>query len=65
MKKIVFSLFIVLILVILAVAGCNQSAEVPGEETSTCVICHSDKDMLKQTASVVEEKVSEETSGEG
>lgn len=50
----------------LIAGGCTTISEpAPGEEVSTCVICHTDKDLLKQTAYVVEEEKSEATSGEG
>ena len=66
MKRLAFTAVGVLVLVLLIVAGCTpDSSPAPGEEVSTCVICHADKDLLKQTASVVEEEKSEETSGEG
>ncbi len=66
MRKLVFIIAGVLLLVLLIVAGCVAVSEpAPGEEVSTCVTCHSDKDLLKQTASVVEEEKSEETAGEG
>ena len=66
MKKLVFIFAGVLFVVPLIAAGCMPAAgPVPGEEVSTCVKCHSDKDLLKQTASVVEEEKSEATSGEG
>jgi hypothetical protein len=55
-----------LLVVSLVVAGCATHVKPPpGEEVSTCVICHTDKDLLQQTATVVEEQTSEATSGEG
>ena len=66
MKKLVFIVAGVLFLVLLVVAGCTSTSEpAPGEEVSTCVKCHSDKELLKEVASLVEEEKSEETSGEG
>ena len=48
------------------VAGCAASAgPTPGEEISSCVLCHSDKDMLQQTVTMVKEVKSEATTGEG
>jgi hypothetical protein len=47
-------------------AGC--AGETPPPETevvSSCVTCHTDKELLKQTATAVEEEKSEATSGEG
>ena len=55
-----------LVIVILLASGCSTpELPAPGEEVSTCVVCHSDKDLLKETASPEEEEKSEETSGEG
>jgi len=57
---------LLLVLPIILLVGCNAPAgPTPGEELSSCVICHSDKDMLKQTVTVVEEVKSEATEGEG
>ena len=71
MKRLVFITIAALVLVVLAVAGCSEKEPISptpeeGEEiVSSCVTCHSDKDLLKQTATVVEEEKSEATSGEG
>ncbi|MFC1949361.1 hypothetical protein ACFLW0_04235 [Chloroflexota bacterium] len=66
MNRLAFAVIGVFTLASLVVAGCAEpSGPAPGEEVSTCVICHTDKDLLKQTASVEEVAVSEETSGEG
>jgi hypothetical protein len=66
MKKLVFIVAGVLVLTLLIAVGCTSISEpAPGEEVSTCVKCHTDKDLLKQTAYVVEEEKSEATSGEG
>ena len=66
MKKLVFIVAGVLFLVLIIVAGCTPVSESePDEAVSTCVTCHSNKDLLKQTASAVEEEKSEVTSGEG
>ena len=66
MNRLVLAVTTILLLVALAAAGCATPSEpAPGEEVSTCVGCHTDKDILKQTASVVEEEKSEATSGEG
>jgi hypothetical protein len=46
-------------------AGCAGGATPEEETASSCVSCHTDKDLLKQTATAVEEVKSEETSGEG
>jgi hypothetical protein len=55
-----------IIAVSLAAVGCAE--EVPQEEpelVSSCVSCHSDEDLLKQTATPVMEEKSEASSGEG
>ena len=64
MKQFLIVLAALSMLVIIMVAGCGNTPVPPGEETSSCVICHSDKEMLQQTASVEEEKTGE-ISGEG
>jgi hypothetical protein len=59
-------LLMVSLIVALVVAGCaSPSGTAPGKEVSSCVTCHTNKDLLKQTATVVEEATSEATSGEG
>jgi hypothetical protein len=59
-------LLMVSLIVALVVAGCaSPSVPAPGEEVSSCVTCHTNKDLLKQTTTVVEEATSEATSGEG
>ncbi|MFC2071793.1 hypothetical protein ACFLUU_03625 [Chloroflexota bacterium] len=66
MKKLIFVFVGLPFVGLLVAAGCTPVSEpAPGEEVSTCVICHTDKDLLKQTASAVEEEKSEATSGEG
>jgi hypothetical protein len=66
MKGILFSIISLVLLATLVLAGCAAPLPPPaGEEVSTCVLCHTDKDLLQETVSVVEEVVSEETSGEG
>lgn len=58
----------VLLVTPMLVASCTPGAPSPPHETesvSSCVTCHTDKDMLKQTATVVQEEQSEATSGEG
>jgi predicted small secreted protein len=66
MKGMLFSIISLALLAALVLAGCAVTPGPPaGEEVSTCVLCHTDKDLLQETASVVEEAVSEETSGEG
>jgi len=71
MKRLVLVVAVTIVLVALAAAGCAQkeAAVTPpeGEEVvSSCVSCHSDKDLLKEVASPEpEEEKSEATSGEG
>jgi len=66
MKRLVLAVFGLVLLAAFVAAGCSvPPGPTPGEEVSSCVLCHTDKDLLKQTASVVEEVVSEATSGEG
>ena len=64
MKKLLIVLAASSIAVIIIVTGCGNTPVPPGEEISSCVICHSDKETLQQTATVEEEK-SGETTGEG
>lgn len=71
MKRLLFAVIGVLILVTIVAVGCVVEEGVgpapdEGEEVvASCVTCHSDKDLLKQTATALEEEKSEETSGEG
>ena len=67
MKRLAIAMVGMLILVTLVAAGCAPPAgPPPGEEASTCVGCHSDKDLLKKVATPEpEEEKSEATSGEG
>jgi len=66
MKRISFTVISLVLLAALILAGCAVSPGPPaGEEVSSCVICHSDKDLLQEAVSPVEEEVSEATSGEG
>lgn len=66
MKRILFTVVSLVLLTALMLAGCAVPPGPPaGEEVSTCVTCHSDKDLLQETVSPVEEEVSEATSGEG
>ena len=69
MKRLVFAGIIILVLALLAVVGCaeKEPAVTPEEEeiVSSCVACHSDKDLLKEVATPEEEEKSEATSGEG
>ena len=70
MKRLVLIASVMLVLVALTAAGCaeKEPAVTPeeGEEiVSSCVSCHSDKDLLKEVATPEEKEVSEATSGEG
>jgi len=68
MKKLALAVT-VLVLLALAAAGCGEkqaAGPAEGQEAvSSCVTCHSDKDLLKQTATVVAEVTSGATTGEG
>ena len=70
-KRSVLAAALMMVLVMLIGTGCAQkeAAVTPpeGEEVvSSCVSCHSDKDLLKEVASPEpEEEKSEATSGEG
>ena len=64
------SVTIILMLVALAAVGCAVKEPVvtpeEGEEVvSTCVSCHTDKDLLKEVAATEKEVKSEATTGEG
>jgi len=72
MKRLVTAVAILLSLVALAAIGCTNkdlvgpSPETGPEVVSTCVTCHTDKDTLKDLASLKpEDAKSEATSGEG
>jgi len=70
MKRLVLAVATILVLVALAGAGCaeKEPAVTPeeGEEVvSSCVTCHTDKDLLKEVATPEEKEESEATSGEG
>ena len=66
MKRILFAVVSLVLLAALVLAGCAVPPGPPaGEEVSTCVLCHTDEDLLQETASEVEEVVSEATTGEG
>ncbi len=66
MKSLTYAVIGLTLLVVPVLASCAAPVSTtPGEETSSCVLCHTDKEMLKQTVTVVEEVKSEATSGEG
>ncbi len=55
-----------LFLILLSASGCTEDTISPSpgaEVSSSCVTCHTDKELLQQLA-VEEEGVSEETTGE-
>ena len=57
-----------LFLILLSASGCTEDtiSPIPGAAiVSSCVTCHTDKELLKQLAVEEEEGVSEETTGEG
>lgn len=70
-KRLVLGIIVILGLVTIASVGCadKESGLTPedGEAlVSSCVACHTDKDLLKEVAtSEPEEEKSEATSGEG
>lgn len=68
MKRLAFLIAVGLFLIALAAVGCSKDvvSPTPGEEVaSSCVTCHTDKELLEQLAVAEEEEVSEETTGEG
>ncbi|MBA7686854.1 hypothetical protein ES703_95313 [subsurface metagenome] len=70
MKRLVVAVVVILIVLIIGGARCaeKEPAVTPeeGEEiVSSCVSCHSDKDLLKEVAAPEVEEKSEATSGEG
>ena len=67
MKRLVLAVMVILVLVVLAAAGCAEKETQPAPEVvSSCVTCHTDKDTLKEVATPEpEEATSEATSGEG
>jgi len=72
MKILVMAVTVIVLLVVFAALGCTNRELIgpsPGTEpevVSTCVTCHTDKDLLKEVATSEPEEVkSEATSGEG
>ena len=70
MKKLLLAVPIILLLVTIVATGCGEKEPpvIPeeGEEVvSSCVSCHTNKDLLKEVAKPEEELKSEATSGEG
>ena len=71
MKRLFMAFAIILVLFALSVIGCTNkelagTTPEPGEEVvSTCVTCHTDKDVLKELATTEEVAKSEATTGEG
>jgi hypothetical protein len=69
-RLVVATAALILVLVAIAACGCTEqepaAPPVEGElVASSCVSCHSDKDLLKEIASPEEEEESEATTGEG
>ena len=70
MKRLFLAVIVILILVTIGATGCadKESGLTPedGEAlVSSCVACHTDKDLLKEVATPEEKEESEVTSGEG
>jgi len=72
MKRLALAVIALLAIVTLAAAGCAEKESAgllpeDGQEVvSTCVTCHTDKDVLKEVATAEpEEAKSEATTGEG
>ena len=71
MKRLVIAVTVILVLVALVTIGCtNKELVTPSPETeqevvSSCVTCHTDKDILKEVATTEETAKSEATIGEG
>jgi len=66
MKRLIpLTICLLLLIALLAVSCSDRSAPEPGTITGSCVDCHTDKDQLKLTATVVEDEKSEATAGEG
>ena len=67
MKRLVLVVILILVLVALAAVGCAEKEPSDQQEiVSSCVTCHTDKDILKEVATPEpEEAKSEATSGEG
>ena len=67
MKRLALIVSGLLFLMPMLAAGCAHEAPPPEptEVVSSCVSCHTDKALLQQTATQVEEEQSEATSGEG
>jgi hypothetical protein len=68
-RLIVVTAAIILVLVAIAACSCTEKEPVTPVEgelvASSCVSCHSDKDLLKEIASPEEVEESEATTGEG
>jgi hypothetical protein len=65
MKRFVLLVSGLLLVIPMLSAGCTHEVPPETEVVSSCVSCHSDKDLLKEVASPEEEATSEETTGEG
>ena len=70
MKRLVLAVFLILTLVTIGAAGCAEeepavTPEEVEEVVSSCVGCHSNKEVLQAVASPEEREESEATTGEG
>jgi hypothetical protein len=71
MKKLVMAVAAIVGLLALVAVGCTNknlvglSPDAGQEVISSCVTCHTDKDILQETATEEEAIKSEETTGEG
>jgi hypothetical protein len=66
MKRLALLVGGLLLVIPMLAAGCTPAAVSPEKEMgSSCNSCHSDKDLVKQTATQVKEEKSEASSGEG
>jgi hypothetical protein len=66
MKRLVFLVSGLMLLMTMLAAGCAHEAPPETEMASSCVTCHTDRDILQEVASPEPEaSKSEETSGEG
>ena len=68
MKRLAFLAIGFLLLSAVMAASCSEGGTTPnpGEEVaSSCIACHTDKELLKEVATPEEAEVSEVTTGEG
>ena len=70
MKSLISAVILVVVLLSLIITGCADTEPAgmvleDGTVVSSCVGCHTDKDLLKEVAVEPEQESSEATSGEG